>query len=81
MYLYFICITLIKICHSSIGAGSDKTTVGHNPTIVRELIFWYTFLWYHIYNLLPGFFKGVQPKFQTGTSSGTGLSGKRENAN
>jgi hypothetical protein len=35
----------------------------------------------HIYNLLPGFFKGVQPKFQTGTSSGTGLSGKRENAN
>ena len=28
-------------------AGSDKTTVGHNPTIVRELIFWYTFLWYH----------------------------------
>ena len=27
--------------------GSDKTTVGHNPTIVRELIFWYTFLWYH----------------------------------
>jgi hypothetical protein len=23
----------------------------------------------HIYNLLPGFFKGVQPKFQTGTSS------------
>jgi hypothetical protein len=35
-------------------AGSNKTTVGHNPTIVREL---------------------------TGTSSGTGLSGKRENAN
>ena len=38
-------------------AGSDKTTVGHNPTIVRELIFWYTFLWYHkyvrcIYNLV-----------------------------
>ena len=26
-------------------AGSDKTTVGHNLTIVRELIFWYTFLW------------------------------------
>ena len=26
------------------------------------------------------FFKGVQPKFQTGTSSGTGISGKRENA-
>ena len=42
MYLYFInVLTLIKICHSSIGAGSDKTTVGHNPTIVRELIFWY----------------------------------------
>jgi hypothetical protein len=35
----------------------------------------------HIYNLLPGFFKGVQPEFQTGTNSGTGLSGKRENAN
>ena len=28
-------------------AGSDKTNVGHNPTIVRELIFWYTSLWYH----------------------------------
>ena len=28
-------------------AGSVKTTVGHNPTIVREFIFWYTFLWYH----------------------------------
>jgi hypothetical protein len=28
-------------------AGSDKTTVGHTHTIVRELIFWYTFLWYH----------------------------------
>jgi hypothetical protein len=35
----------------------------------------------HIYSLLSGFFKEVQPEFQTGTSSGTGLSGKRENAN
>jgi hypothetical protein len=39
MYLYFInVLTLINICHSSIEAGSDKTTVGHNPTIVAHVL-------------------------------------------
>ena len=64
-----LCLTGINECYKP-PRHLSRVKEGHKPRYKA-----------HIYNLLPAFFKGFEPEFQTGTSSGTGLSGKRENAN